>query len=49
MATTISGIEELKARVGDHLGYSDWLVVTQERINTVADLTPSPPADMNPT
>jgi acyl dehydratase len=39
MATTISGIEELKSRVGDHLGYSDWLEVTQERVNQFADAT----------
>ena len=39
MATTISGIEELKSRVGDHLGYSDWLEVTQERVYQFADAT----------
>jgi acyl dehydratase len=39
MATTISGIEELKSKVGEHLGYSDWLEVTQERINQFADAT----------
>ncbi|HEX6487772.1 MAG TPA: MaoC family dehydratase [Candidatus Dormibacteraeota bacterium] len=39
MATKISGIEELKQRVGDHLGYSDWLEVTQERVNEFADAT----------
>ena len=39
MATTISGIEELKSRVGDHLGYSDWLEVTQDRVNKFADAT----------
>ncbi len=39
MATTISGIEELKSRVGDHLGYSGWLEVTQERVNKFADAT----------
>lgn len=39
MATTISGIEELKSRVGDHLGYSEWLEVTQERVNQFADAT----------
>jgi acyl dehydratase len=39
MATTISGIEELKSKVGTHLGYSDWLEVTQERVNQFADAT----------
>src|SRR5690348_12751317 len=39
MATTISGIEELKSRVGEHLGYSEWLEVTQDRVNKFADAT----------
>lgn len=39
MTTTIEGIEGLKARVGDHLGYSEWKVVTQEQVNLFADAT----------
>ena len=39
MATTISGIDELKTKVGEHLGYSDWLDVTQGRVNQFADAT----------
>jgi len=39
MATTISGIEELKSKVGEHLGYSEWLEVTQDRVNKFADAT----------
>ena len=39
MATLISGIDDLKGRVGQHLGYSDWMEVTQERINQFADAT----------
>jgi len=39
MTTTIDGIEGLKARVGDHLGYSEWKVVTQEQVNLFADAT----------
>ena len=39
MATTINGIEELKGRAGDHLGYSDWHEVTQEQVNLFADAT----------
>ena len=31
--------EELKAAVGTHVGYSDWLEVDQERINLFADAT----------
>jgi len=39
MATEIHGIAGLKEREGEHLGYSDWLEVTQERVNTFADAT----------
>jgi acyl dehydratase len=35
----VNGVEELRARVGEHLGYTDWMVVTQERVNTFADAT----------
>jgi acyl dehydratase len=36
---TIDGIEALKAKAGDHLGYSPWHEITQERINRFADAT----------
>jgi acyl dehydratase len=39
MATTVNGIAGLKELVGTHLGYSDWLEITQERVNTFADAT----------
>ena len=39
MARTINGIEELKALVGEELGTSDWLEITQDRVNTFADAT----------
>ena len=39
MSTTIDGIDGLKAMVGQHLGYSDWLEITQERVNQFADAT----------
>ncbi len=39
MTTIIDGIDELKAAVGNHLGYSDWLEITQERVNQFADAT----------
>lgn len=39
MAKEIDGLSELNALVGTHLGYSDWLEITQERINTFADAT----------
>ena len=35
----INGIDELKTAVGEHLGYSDWVEVTQERVNQFADAT----------
>lgn len=35
----INGSAEIKALVGEHLGYSDWLEVTQERVNQFADAT----------
>src|SRR5919112_817420 len=36
---TITGLEELKAAEGDTLGTSDWHEVTQEAIDTFADVT----------
>jgi acyl dehydratase len=38
LTTTISK-DELKKKVGEHLGYSDWLEITQERVNQFADAT----------
>ena len=32
-------LEELRAGVGTHLGYSDWLEITQDRVNEFADAT----------
>jgi acyl dehydratase len=37
--TVLRGIDEVKAAVGRHLGYSDWFEVTQERVNLFADAT----------
>jgi acyl dehydratase len=39
MTTIVQGIAGLKELAGQHLGYSDWLEVTQERVNTFADAT----------
>ncbi|MEO6989710.1 MAG: MaoC family dehydratase [Aquihabitans sp.] len=39
MTTVIKGIAGLKELVGTHLGYSDYLEITQERVNTFADAT----------
>ena len=39
MATLINGIEGLKALVGQHVGYSDYVDITQERVNQFAEAT----------
>ncbi|MHB8244899.1 MAG: MaoC family dehydratase [Acidimicrobiales bacterium] len=39
MATHFDGIESMKARVGQHLGYSDWHQVTQDQVNLFAEAT----------
>jgi acyl dehydratase len=36
---TVNGIEEIKALGGRDLGRSDWLEITQERVNQFADAT----------
>ncbi|MGH8925365.1 MAG: MaoC family dehydratase [Acidimicrobiia bacterium] len=37
--TTFATPTEMDTAVGSHLGYSDWLEITQERINLFADAT----------
>ena len=39
MTTTVNGLDELKALAGKDLGVSEWLEITQERVNTFADAT----------
>src|SRR3954447_19456682 len=39
MTTVINGIAGLKDLVGQHLGYSDYLEITQEQVNTFAEAT----------
>ena len=39
MTTTVNGIAGLKELVGQHLGYSDYMEITQERVNLFADAT----------
>jgi acyl dehydratase len=39
MTMVIDGLDGLKDKVGDHLGYSDWHEVTQQQINLFADAT----------
>ena len=36
---TFTGIAEVKAAEGGHLGYSDWLEITQDRIDKFAEAT----------
>lgn len=35
----ITGPDEVKALAGQHVGYSEWLEVTQERVNLFAEAT----------
>ncbi len=39
MATTVQGIDGLKGLAGQHLGHSDWVEITQDRVNLFADAT----------
>ena len=39
MTLVLNGIDELKANVGNHLGYSPYVEVTQEMVNQFADAT----------
>ncbi|MHB1987060.1 MAG: MaoC family dehydratase [Acidimicrobiales bacterium] len=39
MATNFDGIESMKAKVGEHLGYSDWHEVTQDQVDLFAEAT----------
>lgn len=35
----IDGIDELRSLLGQHLGYSEWLEITQDRVDRFADAT----------
>ncbi|HZU80522.1 MAG TPA: MaoC family dehydratase [Acidimicrobiales bacterium] len=39
MTTTVQGIEAFHKLVGTHIGYSEWLLIDQERVNLFADAT----------
>ncbi|ROQ78048.1 acyl dehydratase [Streptomyces sp. CEV 2-1] len=39
MTVTVNGLDELKSLAGSELGTSDWIDITQERINGFADAT----------
>ena len=38
-ARTINGVDEMKVLVGEHLGYSPYVEITQEQVNLFADAT----------
>ena len=37
--TTVDGVEGVQSLVGQHLGWSDWVTITQEQVNQFADAT----------
>jgi acyl dehydratase len=39
MTTVVNGLDELKALAGTDLGHTNWLEMSQERVNTFADAT----------
>ena len=39
MTTVIDGVDAFAGFVGQHLGYSEWQPITQERVNVFADAT----------
>lgn len=39
MARTFQGTSQLREALGEHLGYSEWLEIDQERVNLFADAT----------
>ena len=38
-ATVLNGIDAIREAKGTHLGYSDWITVSQERVNQFADFS----------
>lgn len=41
-ATEFDGIEAVRAAAGTHLGFSDWVTVTQDRVDAFAEATGDP-------
>ncbi|MGO8860807.1 MAG: MaoC family dehydratase [Acidimicrobiales bacterium] len=39
MTTIVDGVDAFRDLVGQHIGYSDWLTITQEQVNLFADAT----------
>jgi acyl dehydratase len=38
-ATTFHGVDQVKAAIGQHLGYSEWTEITQEQVDLFAEAT----------
>ena len=38
-ATVLNGPDDVRAHLGRHLGYSEWITVEQDRVNLFADAT----------
>jgi acyl dehydratase len=36
---TLEGADGIRGAIGKHLGYSDWVLITQDRVNQFADAT----------
>ena len=39
MTTRVGSADEFRKLTGDHLGWSDWMVIDQQRVNLFADAT----------
>lgn len=39
MTTILNGVDGVKAALGTHLGYSEWLLIEQDRVNLFAEAT----------
>ncbi|MPY95823.1 MAG: hypothetical protein GEV08_23035 [Acidimicrobiia bacterium] len=39
MTTVVNGLDELKGLVGQHLGYSEYVTITQDQVNRFAEAT----------
>jgi acyl dehydratase len=39
MATTFATLDDLRGATGQHLGWTDWIPITQERVNLFAEAT----------
>lgn len=39
MPLVMNGADELRSRVGEHVGYSEWIEVTQDQVQQFADAT----------